>query len=205
MSQATEGVRTLANVITVVRTTVSLALGVVALAENSLTWLVAAYAVYWVGDIADGMAARWRDEETVIGAVFDVICDRLNTTVAAAAFVAITPEVAPAIGLFLFEFCVVDTMLTLAFLYFPGLISPNYFWQIDRPIYRWNWSPAAKAGNTAIVVLLCLIGQVWLAVAWAAAVTVVKVLSLRRLHAILHHRIEAAPKPDGVAANPIFG
>mgnify|MGYP000247541654 CR=1 FL=1 len=200
-----ERIGTVANLITLVRTVLGVSFGLIALAQLSMAWLVAAYLTYWAGDVADGIVARRRGEETVIGAVFDVICDRACTTVAAAAFVALEPQVALPIALFLLQFCVVDTMLTLAFLYYPGVISPNYFYRVDRPIYRWNWSPAAKAANTSVVVLLCLLGQIWLAASWAAAMAVLKVLSLRRLHAIRSGHLAAAPRPAGVRGSVILG
>ena len=84
-----ESVRTLANLVTVVRTILGIGFGVIALAQHSLGWLVAAYLTYWAGDILDGIVARRRGEETIIGAVFDVVCDRACTTVAAAAFVGL--------------------------------------------------------------------------------------------------------------------
>lgn len=184
---------TVANGITIARTIAGVGLGVAALSLGSWSLLVAAYACYWVGDIADGIAARRMGQETVFGAVFDVVCDRACTTVAACAFVALEPKVAAPIALFLVQFCMLDTMLTLAFLYYPEVISPNYFDRIDRPIYVWNWSPVAKAANTSVVVLLALVGWIWPALIWAAAMSVVKLASLRRMHAIRHGKVEARP------------
>ena len=200
-----ESVRTLANLITVVRTIIGIGFGVVALAEQSMGWLIAAYLSYWIGDIADGLVARARGEEPVIGAVFDVVCDRACTTVAAAAFVVIEPRVALAMGIFLVQFCMLDTMLTLSFLYFPHVISPNYFYLVDRPTYRWNWSLVAKAANTSFVVLLCLIGQFWAAVAWGVAMLAVKVVSVHRVLGILAGTRPAAPRPAQARASALFG
>lgn len=188
-----EPLATVANGITIVRTIAGVGLGIAALAAGSWHLLIAAYACYWVGDIADGIAARRMGQETVFGAVFDVVCDRACTTVAAAAFVALEPRVAWPIGVFLIQFCMLDTMLTLAFLYYPAVISPNYFDRVDRPIYLWNWSPLAKAANTSVVVLLCLVGAIVPALLWAVAMTVVKVVSLRRLYAIRYGGLAARP------------
>ena len=200
-ARGTEPLGTVANGITVARTIAGVGLGIAALAAGSWHLLIAAYACYWIGDIADGIAARRMGQETVFGAVFDVMCDRACTTVAAAAFVALEPAVAWPIALFLIQFCMLYTMLTLAFLYYPGVISPNYFDRVDRPIYQWNWSPLAKAANTSVVVLLCLIGAIVPALVWAGGMTVVKVLSLRRLYAIRHGRVAARPSAP-VAAGP---
>lgn len=195
-----EPLGTVANVITVARTLAGVGLGIAALAAGSWHLLIAAYACYWIGDICDGIAARRLGQETIFGAVFDVVCDRACTTVAAAAFVALEPHAAWPIALFLIQFCMLDTMLTLAFLYYPGVISPNYFARVDRPIYQWNWSPLAKAANTSVVVLLCLVGAIVPAFLWAAAMTVVKVISLHRLYAIRHGRVEARPSSTRASA-----
>jgi CDP-diacylglycerol--glycerol-3-phosphate 3-phosphatidyltransferase len=80
---------------------------------------------------------------------------------------------------FLVQFMVIDQLLSLMFLRWP-LLSPNYFARIDRRIYRWNWSPPAKALNTAAVVLLAIVAPAAVAVTFAVAVTAVKVVSLIR-------------------------
>ena len=102
-------------------------------------------------------------------------------------------------AVFLIQFCLLDTLLTLSFLYFPGIISPYYFARVDKPIYLLNWSPIAKASNTGVVVLLCLIGQPWPALGWALLMTALKIWSLARLHAILSGRTAAAPASSAKA------
>ena len=67
-----------ATVITAIRTTVSVVLAAIAAHQESLELLVAALVVYWLGDMLDGFYARVRDCETRIGAVLDIMCDRLN-------------------------------------------------------------------------------------------------------------------------------
>ncbi|MEO6411977.1 MAG: CDP-alcohol phosphatidyltransferase family protein [Pedococcus sp.] len=168
------------NAITVVRTVVAMALAVWAGYTVSVPMLVAAYLVYWFGDMADGQAARRMNQETRLGAVFDIVCDRASTMVVAAAFLRIDPDSTPAIGIFLFQFCVVDTMLSLSFLAFD-IVSPNYFYRVDRAIYRMNWTHPAKALNNSLVVLLCLADLVWPGVLAALAVLGVKVWSIARL------------------------
>jgi CDP-diacylglycerol--glycerol-3-phosphate 3-phosphatidyltransferase len=63
------------------------------------------------------------------------------------------------------------------FLRWP-LLSPNYLAGVDRRIYRWNWSPPAKALNTAAVVILAICAPAAAAVTFALGVAVVKVVSL---------------------------
>ena len=169
----------LPNVITAARTAGSVALAVAALTQRSAHLLVAAYLVYWIGDILDGVAARALGQETRTGAVFDIVADRACTSACAAALVVLRPATALPIAVFLIQFMVIDQLLSLMFLRWP-LLSPNYFARVDRRIHRWNWSPPAKALNTAAVVLLAIFTPVVVAVAFALAVTGVKVVSLVR-------------------------
>lgn len=165
------------NTITAVRTVVAVALAVAALTHHSASLLVTAYLTYWVGDILDGLAARFFGQETRAGAVFDIVADRACTSACAAALVVLRPDTALPMAVFLVQFMVIDQLLSLSFLRWP-LLSPNYFAGVDRRIYRWNWSPPAKALNTAAVVLLALLAPVAVAVAFAVAVAVVKTVSL---------------------------
>lgn len=172
--------RTAANVITLARTVVSVPLSLVALHQSSWGLLAAAYAVYWIGDILDGWTARRLNQETVVGAVLDIVCDRACTTVAAVTFVHLAPAAALPLAVFLLQFCVLDMMLSLAFVPL-GVKSPNYFYRVDREIYRLNWSPIAKALNTSLVVLAAVAGQYEVATLIAMALLIVKAVSLRRL------------------------
>jgi CDP-diacylglycerol--glycerol-3-phosphate 3-phosphatidyltransferase len=60
--------------------------------------------------------------------------------------------------------------------------SPNYFYVIDRPLWLWNWSKRGKTVNSSLfAVLLLVTGWVWLGAAIAAALLVLKTVSLVRL------------------------
>ena len=179
-----EPVLTAPNTITVVRTVVSVVLAMTAVAQASATLLVAAYLVYWVGDIADGEVARRLGLETRIGAVFDIVADRANSLTCAACFVALDPRLAVPLTIYVIEFAVVDTMLSLGFLAFE-VKGPNDFHVVDLGLWRWNWSRPAKALNTSCIVLACLAGQVGWATAFAGAVLVAKVWSCWRLRALV--------------------
>jgi CDP-diacylglycerol--glycerol-3-phosphate 3-phosphatidyltransferase len=175
------------NTITAVRTAGSVALAVAALTHHSAHLLIAAYLIYWIGDILDGVAARALAQETRAGAVFDIVADRACTSACAAALVALRPATALPVAVFLVQFMVIDQLLSLMFLRWP-LLGPNYFAAVDRRIYRWNWSPPAKALNTAAVVILAICTPAAVAVTFAAAVAAVKIVSL----------ISAAKLPAGV-------
>jgi CDP-diacylglycerol--glycerol-3-phosphate 3-phosphatidyltransferase len=177
-------VRTVPNLVTVVRTVVAVVLGAVAVSTADLQLLAVAYAVYWVGDILDGWSARRLGQETRLGAVLDIISDRACTSVLCMGLVAHVSGVVPLAVVFLLSFMVLDTMLSLAFLCWP-VISPNEFHRVDQRVWRWNWSPLAKAANTAGVVGAILLGAYTAGLAIALGVVAVKVWSAVRVVALL--------------------
>lgn len=178
---ATERLWTGATVITFVRTIASLVLCLYAAYADDLGWLVAGLVVYWVGDIVDGAWARWFDCETRVGAVVDLLSDRTNCAAFYLGLVWLQPEMALPVGVYLFEFMVIDAFLSMAFLAW-GIRSPNYFHVVDERIYRWNWSRPAKAVNSALfAVLLLVTGWWWLGLAVALALLTMKCVSLRWL------------------------
>lgn len=171
------------NTVTLVRTVLAVGIGLVAVVEGSARLAAIAYAVYWAGDILDGWLARRLDQETRIGAILDIVSDRACSAVLVCALVTINPSLWFALAIFLVQFMVVDCVLSLAFLRWP-LRSPNYFGLVDPVIYRYNWSPPAKAVNTAGVVLAVAAGSALLASAIAVAQLVLKCWSVRRLVAL---------------------
>ncbi|MFT4010587.1 MAG: CDP-alcohol phosphatidyltransferase family protein [Nocardioidaceae bacterium] len=178
---AQERVGTLATWITFVRTVVSVGLAVAAAYESSRELLIAALAVYWVGDMLDGYVARVLGCETRIGASLDILCDRFCAAAFYIGLMWLDSDLAPAIILYLAEFMVIDCFLSLAFLAWP-VRSPNYFFVIDRPTWLWNWSKPAKAVNSSLfAVLLLVTGWTWLGVIIAAGLLVLKTVSLVRL------------------------
>jgi CDP-diacylglycerol--glycerol-3-phosphate 3-phosphatidyltransferase len=176
-----------ATVITFVRTFITLGLSVWGAAEGSLPLLVAGLVVYWVGDSLDGEWARWFDCETRIGAVIDMMCDRLSCACFYLGFLWHLPDgtetlqMAGPVAIYLFEFMVIDLFLSLAFLAWP-IRSPNYFHVIDRRIYLWNWSRLGKAANSGLFAILLLVtGWWWLGLVIAVALLVLKCVSLHWL------------------------
>jgi len=170
-----------ATVITAIRTIASVVLAAMAAHQESLGLLVAALVVYWIGDMLDGFYARVRDCETRIGAVLDIMCDRLNAGAFYIGLAWLQPDLSPAIFVYLAEFMVIDCFLSIAFLAWP-IRSPNYFFVVDRTIWLWNWSKPAKAVNSALfAVLLLVTGWMWVGLVIATALLVLKCVSLRRL------------------------
>ena len=104
-----------------------------------------AYVVYWIGDMADGWAARRLGQETRLGAVLDIVSDRACTSVLCVGLLTQLPAVLPLAVVFLLSFMVLDTMLSLSFLCWP-LVSPNDFRRVDRRVWLLNWS-AGREGR----------------------------------------------------------
>ena len=176
-----ERVGTSATMVTAVRTVASVALAGAAAYEDSLSLLVAALVVYWIGDMLDGFVARIRGCETRIGATLDILCDRFCAAAFYIGLIWLEPDFTPAVLIYLAEFMVVDCFLSLAFLAWP-VRSPNYFFVIDRTLWLWNWSKPGKAVNSSLfAVLLLVTGWVWVGVAIATALLVMKTVSLVRL------------------------
>ncbi len=176
-----ERVGTSATMVTAVRTVASVALAGAAAYDDSLSLLVAALVVYWIGDMLDGFVARIRGCETRIGATLDILCDRFCAAAFYIGLIWLEPDFTPAVLIYLAEFMVVDCFLSLAFLAWP-VRSPNYFFVIDRTLWLWNWSKPGKAVNSSLfAVLLLVTGWVWVGVAIATALLVMKTVSLVRL------------------------
>lgn len=169
------------NLVTTARTLGTVTLWGVAVTTGDQGWLLAALLCYWVGDIADGLLARLIHRETRTGAVLDVLADRLSVCLVVVSYVTMHPQAALPAAVFLLQFVVLDAYLTLAFTRW-SLLSPNYFVLVDDTVYRLNWSPPAKATNTAAVVLVVVVtGSMVTATVLAVAVLVVKSYSALRL------------------------
>jgi phosphatidylglycerophosphate synthase len=175
-----ESVTTWANGMTLLRTAIAVPLGVYALVEASTALLIAAYASYWLGDMLDGWLARRLDQETRIGAVLDIVSDRACCGVLVCVLAVIKPDMWPALAVFLVQFMVIDCVLSLSFLRW-NLVSPNYFYRVDQVVYRYNWSPPAKAINTVSVVIAVASDLLPVALAIALAQLTLKIWSSRRV------------------------
>ncbi len=179
-----ETLLTSASVVTVVRTIAAVVIAIIAAAHSDQLLLAVALACYWVGDIADGIAARWRHCEMRTGALLDIVADRLCVAVIYLSYAHMHPDMLWAIGLYLIEFMFIDGFLSLAFLFWP-LLSPNYFFLVDKQIFDLNWSPLGKVANSSFfLIATVLVGSPLLSIGIVAAVTVVKLYSLRRLFRI---------------------
>jgi CDP-diacylglycerol--glycerol-3-phosphate 3-phosphatidyltransferase len=177
-----EDLRTWANGVTLVRTVAGLALFATAAIERSLAWNLAGLAVYCGLDVLDGFLARALNQETRFGAQLDILSDRFLMAFFYLNYLALHPEMVVAIALFLFEFMVLDHYLSNQFLRW-SLLSPNYFYVVDRTIWRLNWSPPAKCFNSgAVTILLLTTNSIWPVLPVLLALYCIKLYSFVRLH-----------------------
>ena len=176
---------TIPNQITLVRTVASCVISFLVLAgavprEDRTEWMVAAFAIYWFGDMADGLSARLLDQETRGGALLHTLCDRFCICLAVAGpTVVIVPPAVPEL-LHLSNFLLPDFWLALRFVDF-AIDTTNRFYEVDRTVYRLNWSPLAKAVNSAAVCLLALLGPWWVSTPFLLALIAVKTWSWAKL------------------------
>lgn len=192
--EAAERVFTPATIITFIRTLATLVLVGFAINEGvpandefwspALKLLVIALVVYWIGDSLDGQVARRMRHETRIGAVLDIMSDRLCAAAFYFGLAWLHPEFTLPVLIYLAEFMVIDCFLSIAFLHWR-VRSPNYFYVIDRTIHRLNWSHPAKAANSGLFAVMLLVTQAWwLGVIVASVLFVFKAAMVVRLMAI---------------------
>lgn len=173
-----------ATQITFVRTIATVVIGLIGAREDSLTLLLVALGTHWFGDSLDGIVARVFHHETRIGAALDIMCDRLACGVFYIGFAWYDPTMVAPIGIYLFEFMVIDLFLSLAFLSWP-LKSPDYFYVVDRRIWLWNWSRPGKTLNSALfAIVLVWTRDPWITSAIATGIIGLKLTSLYWLHQV---------------------
>jgi CDP-diacylglycerol---glycerol-3-phosphate 3-phosphatidyltransferase len=147
----------------------------------ALKLLVIGLVVYWAGDSLDGQVARRMHHETRIGAVLDIMSDRFCAAAFYLGLAWLHPEFTIPVLIYLAEFMVIDCFLSIAFLAWR-IRSPNYFYVVDRIVYRYNWSHPAKAVNSALFAVLLLATRMpWLGALIASALLVFKIASLVRV------------------------
>lgn len=150
-----ENLLTAANAITLLRTGAALILFSASVYLRDPMLNLAGLAVYWLGDVADGFLARRLGQETLFGAQWDILSDRLSVSFFYLNYLWFYPSLAPSIALFLLQFTVIDHYLSNQYLRWP-IISPNYFYRVERTVWLLNWSKPGKMCNTGLVTLLLL-------------------------------------------------
>ena len=176
-----ESAFTWANLVTTIRLIACLVLfGFAAASQNERLNFVG-LGVYWVLDVVDGFLARKLHQETRLGAQMDILADRLLVFFFYLNYLSFHPGLLVPIVLFVVQFAGIDHYLSNQFMRWP-VLSPNYFYLVDRPIWLWNWSAPGKLLNSAVITgLLVLTQSVWLSSAAAIAIIGLKLWSCIRM------------------------
>jgi CDP-diacylglycerol---glycerol-3-phosphate 3-phosphatidyltransferase len=192
---------TWANVVTWIRAVVGLTIFAVAAILESSTWNFIGLAVYWVLDVVDGCLARALKQETRIGAQMDILADRLLVVFFYFNYMTWHPDIIVAMSLFLFQFAFLDHYLSNQFMRWP-ILSPNYFYEVDRQIWMLNWTTLAKLVNGMLMtILLVVTHSVWIASAISLVMIGVKIYSIARLWTLPHPESSVPP----LSARPAHG
>jgi CDP-diacylglycerol--glycerol-3-phosphate 3-phosphatidyltransferase len=179
-----DGWLTWPNLMTVLRTLATVVFVSLGVWKHSELLLFIGLAAYWLGDMADGGLARLLKQETRTGAVFDILSDRLCVALFYVSYAGFHHDMIVPIGIFLFNFMLVDNQLSLAFLKWP-VMSPNYFYAVDKLVYKLNWSPLAKSTNTSLFLITVVLTHLW----WLAALIALFFLALKLYSTVLVGRL----------------
>ena len=143
------------NVLTLVRLIASLVFFILAITKMNPAYNFIGLGIHWLGDVSDGFYARRFKQETILGAEIDIIADRIETLFFYINFLHFRPSLFLPVALYLIDFAFVDFYLSYQFLKYD-LISPNYFYKVDRTVYLLNFSPVGKFCNSAVVTLILI-------------------------------------------------
>lgn len=174
------------NLVTIVRTLATVILVSIGVWQRSEVLLFIGLGAYWLGDMADGALARLLKQETRTGAVFDILSDRLCVALFYVSYAGFHHDMIIPIGIFLVNFMLVDNQLSLAFLKWP-VMSPNYFYAVDKLVYKLNWSPLAKSTNTSLFLIAVVLTNLW----WLASLVALFFLVLKLYSTVLVSRLQA--------------
>ncbi len=153
---ANETWATWANVVTAVRLVAGLVIFSYAAVYRDVTMNFVGLGVYWVLDVVDGFLARRLHQETRIGAQMDILADRVLVAFFYLNYAREYPQLMVPVAMFLFQFMGIDHYLSNQFMRWP-ILSPNYFWKVDRTIWLWNWSSIGKLVNSAVVTTVLVV------------------------------------------------
>lgn len=178
---SSERVLTWANLVTAIRLIACLVVFGFAAAMHSERLNFLGLGLYWALDMLDGFLARRLGQETRLGAQMDILADRLLVFFFYLNYLSFHPALLVPIVLFVVQFAGIDHYLSNQFMRWP-VLSPNYFYVVDRTIWLWNWSAPGKLLNSAVITgLLVLTQSVWLSSAAAIAIMGLKLWSCVRL------------------------
>lgn len=143
------------NILTLIRLVLSLSFFILAIIKRNPTYNFIGLGIHWFGDVLDGVYARKFKQETILGAEIDIIADRVETLFFYVNFLYFRPQLFLPAAIYLVDFAFVDFYLSYQFLKYD-IISPNYFYKVDKTVYLLNYSPVGKFCNSAVVTLILI-------------------------------------------------
>ena len=150
-----ENIWTFANFVTLARVTFCIIIFYLAFTNLKITWAYIGLLIHWVLDALDGYFARLLNQETLFGAQIDILADRLLIVFFYINYSLLNQFLIMPVMLFMFEFVFLDAYLSIQFLNWD-IISPNYFYMVDKFIWKLNWSPPAKVVNSGLITILLI-------------------------------------------------
>lgn len=171
-----------ANILTLLRVGAGLVFFSLAVVRHNPVYNYIGFFIHWFMDWLDGFIARSFKQETLLGAEMDIVADRLEIIIFYIIFLHFRPYLVLAAMLYLIDYAFVDFYLSYQFVKYK-IISPNYFYKVDRIIYLLNYSPAGKFVNSSVVTLtLIFLPRLWPAAAvFACGLIGMKTYSVFRL------------------------
>lgn len=144
------------NAITFARVLICLPVFGFAAYSSSSLWNFVGLGLHWALDGLDGYLARSMKQETRFGAQTDIIADRAMVSFFYINYLVLNRDLIVPIVWFLVVYGFLDHYLSNQFLRW-GLLSPNYFHQVDSVIWLLNWSAPGKFVNSGLVTVLLLV------------------------------------------------
>ena len=182
-----------ANILTLLRVGACLVFFTLAVVRQDPVYNYIGFFIHWFVDWLDGFIARSFKQETVLGAEMDIVADRLEIIIFYIIFLHFRPFLVLPAMLYLVDYAFVDFYLSYQFVKYK-IISPNYFYKVDRTVYLLNYSPAGKFVNSSVVTLtLIFLPRIWPAVAVFAC----GLIGLKTYSAFRLFRLNASAASDG--------
>lgn len=151
--------------------------------KQSFNYGLIGFFIHWIGDFIDGFYARKLKQETILGAEIDIIADRLEIIFFYVIFLHFRPHLFLPATLYLIDYAFVDFYLSYQFVKYD-IISPNYFYKVDKTVYLLNYSPGGKFSNSSVVTLILIfLPQLGIFMSlYATGLIIIKSYSVYRLY-----------------------
>lgn len=141
-----------ANILSLLRLIFSLFFFILAIIKMNPTYNYIGFIIHWLGDYIDGFYARKFKQETILGAEIDLILDRFEILFFYVIFLHFRPYLFLPVALYLIDYAFIDFYLSYQFIKYD-IISPNYFYKVNKTVYLLNYSPVGKFCNSSVVTL----------------------------------------------------